>query len=33
VLEWKVMRKIHSPIKNEDGRWRIRTNEEINLLF
>ena len=21
------------PNKNEDGRWRIRTNEEIDLLF
>jgi len=29
VLEWKVMREIHGPIKNGDGRWRIRTNEEI----
>ena len=22
------MREIHGPIKNGDGRWRIRTNEE-----
>jgi hypothetical protein len=33
MLEWQVMTKIHDPIKNEDGRWRIRTIEEIDLLF
>jgi hypothetical protein len=27
------MRKIYSPIKNQDGSWRIRTNEEIDLLI
>lgn len=26
------MRKIYSLIKNKDGSWRIRTNEEIDLL-
>ena len=26
------MRKIHSLIKNKDGSWRIRSNEEIDLL-
>jgi len=27
------MRKIHGPIKNQVGSWRIRTNEEIDLLI
>jgi hypothetical protein len=27
------MRKIHGTIKNQDGSWRIRTNEEIDLLI
>jgi hypothetical protein len=26
------MSKIHGPIQNQDGRWRIRTNDEIDLL-
>jgi hypothetical protein len=26
------MRKMHGPIKDQDGSWRIRTNEEIDLL-
>jgi hypothetical protein len=26
------MRKISGPIKNQDGTFRIRNNEEINLL-
>lgn len=32
VFEWKVMRKIYDPIKNQDGGWIIRTNKEIDLL-
>jgi hypothetical protein len=28
-----IMRKIHGPIKNRDGSWGIRTNEEIDLLI
>jgi hypothetical protein len=28
-----IMRKIHGPIKNPDGSWGIRTNEEIDLLI
>jgi len=28
-----IMRKIHGPIKNLRGSWRIRTNEEIDLLI
>ena len=27
------MGKIHGPIKNQDGSWRIRTNGEIDLLI
>ena len=26
------MRKIKGPIKNQDGIWKIRTNEGIDLL-
>jgi hypothetical protein len=26
------MSKIHGPIQNQDGSWRIRINEEIDLL-
>jgi hypothetical protein len=32
VFGRKVMRKIYSLIKNKDQCWRIRTNEEIDLL-
>jgi len=28
----KVMRTIYSPIKNQNWRWRIRTNGEIDFL-
>ena len=28
-----IMRKIHGPIKNRDGSWGIRNNEEIDLLI
>jgi hypothetical protein len=27
------MRKIHGPIKDQDGGWKIITNNEINLLI
>jgi len=27
------MRKIHGPIKDQDGSWRTRTNGEIDLLI
>jgi hypothetical protein len=27
------MRKIHGPIKNQDGTWRLRTNEGIDFLI
>jgi hypothetical protein len=29
----KLMRQIHDPIRNQNGNWRIRTNEEIHLLI
>jgi hypothetical protein len=32
VFERKVMMNIYGPIENQDGRWIIRTNEEIVLL-
>jgi hypothetical protein len=28
-----IIRTIHGPIKNQDGSWRIRTNEEIETLI
>jgi hypothetical protein len=33
VFERKVMTKIYGPIKCQDWSWRIRTNEEIDLLI
>jgi len=32
VFKRKVMRKIYSLKKNKDGCWRLRINEEIDLL-
>jgi len=32
LFETGVMSKIHGPIQNQDGIWRTRTNEEIDLL-
>ena len=33
ALERKVMRKISGTIKDQNGTWRIITNEEIDLLI
>ena len=30
VFERKVLRKIFGPIKEVDGTWRIKTDDEIN---
>jgi hypothetical protein len=33
VSPQKVMRNIYGPIKSQDGCWRIRANEEIDLII
>jgi hypothetical protein len=32
MFEWKVIRKIYSPVC-EDGVWRVTSNSEINSLL
>jgi hypothetical protein len=32
VLERKILRKIFGPIKVSEYRWRIRTNDELDIL-
>jgi len=32
VFERKVLRKIFGPIKERDGTWRIKTNDELDEL-
>jgi len=29
----KIMRKIYSPTKTEDGYWKIKSNQEINDIL
>jgi hypothetical protein len=31
IFEWKILRKIYSPVKDQDN-WRIRTNSELDTL-
>jgi hypothetical protein len=33
VLERKVLRRIYGPTKENDGTWRIKSNEEVNRLI
>ena len=33
VFERKVLRKIFDPIKQRDGTWRIKTNNELDDLI
>ena len=32
VFERKVLRRIYGPTKEKDGTWRIKSNEELNIL-
>jgi hypothetical protein len=33
VFERKVLRRIYGPTKENDGTWRIKSNEELNRLI
>jgi hypothetical protein len=33
VFERRVLRKIYGPTQNNDGTWRIKTNEELETLI
>jgi hypothetical protein len=33
VFERRVLRKIFGPILYNDGTWRIKTNEELEILI
>jgi hypothetical protein len=33
VFERRVLRKIYGPTLNNDGTWRIKTNEELEILI
>jgi hypothetical protein len=32
TCEWKILRKIYGPIKDQIG-WRIRTNDEMQVVY
>ena len=33
IFERKVMRKIFGPTRSDDGYWRIKINQEINVIL
>ena len=33
IFERRVLRKIYGPTQNNDGTWRIKTNEELEILI
>ena len=33
VFERRVLRKIYGPTQDNDGTWRIKTNEELEILI
>ena len=33
ISERRVLRKIYGPTQNNDGTWRIKTNEELEILI
>jgi hypothetical protein len=30
--EWKILRKVYGPIKDQNG-WRIRTSDELQVIY
>jgi hypothetical protein len=33
IFERRVLRKIYEPTQDNDGTWRIKTNEELEILI
>jgi len=33
VFERRILRKIYGPTLDSDGTWRIKTNEELEMLI
>ena len=33
IFERRILRKIYGPTQNNDGTWRIKTNEELEILI
>jgi len=33
ILDRSVLRKIYGPTQDNDGTWRIKTNEELEILI
>jgi len=33
IFERRILRKIYGPTQNNDGIWRIKTNEESEILI
>jgi hypothetical protein len=33
VFERRVLRKLYGPTQDNDGTWRIKTNEELEVLI
>jgi hypothetical protein len=33
IFERRVLRKIFEPTQDNDGTWRIKTNEELEVLI
>jgi len=33
IFERRVLRKIYGPTQDNDGTWRIKTNEELEILI
>ena len=33
IFERRVLRKIYGPTQNNDRTWRIKTNEELEILI
>ena len=33
IFERRILRKIYGPTKDNDGTWRIKTSEELQILI